>query len=139
MLKVRVSVFLVLLAVVLTMTAAASGLGLVQDNDTVGAVDQRPVPIVKDVDVPAPASVLFIGNSFFYFNNSMHGHLSKMVAAGVPQRGFRATSVTISGSGLDWHDVDSYFRSNAIGVYSFDSRTTSFSTIRTRSCSIWRS
>jgi hypothetical protein len=33
---------------------------------------------------------------------------------------FRSTSVTISGSGIDWHDVDSYFRPNAIGSYTFD-------------------
>ncbi len=28
--------------------------------------------------------------------------------------------VTIGGAGLDWHDVESYFRPNAIGAYSFD-------------------
>ncbi len=28
--------------------------------------------------------------------------------------------VTIAGSGFDWHDVNSYFRPNAIGRYSFD-------------------
>jgi hypothetical protein len=28
--------------------------------------------------------------------------------------------VTIGGSGFDWHDVESYFRPNAIGSYSFD-------------------
>jgi hypothetical protein len=28
--------------------------------------------------------------------------------------------VTVGGSGLDWHHVDSYFRPNAIGRYSFD-------------------
>ena len=33
---------------------------------------------------------------------------------------YRDTSVTISGSGFDWHDVESYFRPNAIGNYSFD-------------------
>ena len=33
---------------------------------------------------------------------------------------YRNTSVTISGSGFDWHDVDHYFRPNAIGRYSFD-------------------
>jgi hypothetical protein len=33
---------------------------------------------------------------------------------------FRATMVTISGSGADWHDVGSYFRPDAIGRYSFD-------------------
>jgi hypothetical protein len=28
--------------------------------------------------------------------------------------------VTISGSGFDWHDVDSYFRPNAVGRYTID-------------------
>ena len=37
-----------------------------------------------------------------------------------PQVRFRSTSVTISGSGSDWHDVESYFRPNALGSYSFD-------------------
>jgi hypothetical protein len=32
----------------------------------------------------------------------------------------RSTMVTISGSGADWHDVESYFRPNAMGKYSFD-------------------
>ena len=36
------------------------------------------------------------------------------------QAAYRGTSVTISGSGIDWHDVASYFRPNAIGNYSFD-------------------
>ena len=31
----------------------------------------------------------------------------------------RNTMVTISGSGIDWHDVESYFRPNAVGKYSF--------------------
>ena len=32
---------------------------------------------------------------------------------------YRATSVTISGSGFDWHDMESYFRPDGIGKYSF--------------------
>jgi hypothetical protein len=32
----------------------------------------------------------------------------------------RSTSAAITGGGLDWHDVDSYFRPNAIGAYFFD-------------------
>jgi hypothetical protein len=56
-----------------------------------------------------PASMLWVGNSFFYFNNSMHGHLGGLLnAAGV--RGIRQTSVAISGAGLDWHDVASHFK-----------------------------
>jgi len=63
--------------------------------------------------------VIYIGNSFFYYNNSMHNKVGAMVREGVPGHKFRSSSVTISGSGLDWHDVDSYFRPNGIGKYSF--------------------
>jgi hypothetical protein len=31
----------------------------------------------------------------------------------------RSTSVTVSGSGLDWHDMDSLLRPNGLGRYSF--------------------
>ncbi len=72
----------------------------------------------------APASALLIGNSFFYYNNSLHNHLGRLVRAAEPKvvDNFRSTSVTISGSGIDWHDVESYFRPNALGSYSFDAR-----------------
>src|SRR6185295_19711156 len=64
-----------------------------------------------------PASAIFIGNSFFYYNHSLHGHLGQLAAASEPRVPFSSVSVTISGSGANWHDVDSYFRPNAIGSY----------------------
>ncbi|MBN8921077.1 MAG: hypothetical protein J0H62_10530 [Rhizobiales bacterium] len=69
-----------------------------------------------------PHTAIFIGNSFFYYNNSMHNKVLGLArAADTANRGkYRATSVTISGSGIEWHDVDSYFRPDAIGRYSFD-------------------
>jgi hypothetical protein len=78
-------------------------------------------PKLRDAGIENPASAIFIGNSFFYYNNSLHGHVSQLLAAGSPGTKFRSTSVTISGSGFDWHDVASYFRPNAMGSYSFDS------------------
>src|SRR5258705_693802 len=65
---------------------------------------------------------IFIGNSFFYYNNGLPGHLSLMEKAADPEhkQDYRNTMVTIGGSGFDWHDVESYFRPNAIGNYSFD-------------------
>lgn len=66
-----------------------------------------------------PSSVVYIGNSFFYFNNGINAHMSGLIAAGMPGVKHRATMITISGSGADWHDVDSYFRPNAVGKYSF--------------------
>lgn len=89
---------------------------------TVAALAQAQTvrPRLADAGVTDPTSALWIGNSFFYYNNSMHSHVGAFIAAGMPGFKHRATSVTISGSGFDWHDTDSYFRPNAIGSYSFD-------------------
>lgn len=93
--------------------AAALALSL-----TTAAASAQMKPVVKDVG-GAPASVIYIGNSFFYYNNSMHGHIALMLREGLPSLKHRASSVTISGSGLDWHNVDAYFQPGGIGKYSF--------------------
>jgi hypothetical protein len=67
----------------------------------------------------AVQSILWVGNSFFYFNNSMHTHVLNVIRAADPQSRARATSLTISGSGIEWHDMESYFRPNGLGRYSF--------------------
>lgn len=67
----------------------------------------------------APAALLWVGNSFFYYNNSMHNHFGRLAAAATPATRVRSTSVTISGSGLDWHDLESLLRPGGIGRYSF--------------------
>src|SRR5688572_28016754 len=64
-------------------------------------------------------SFLWVGNSFFYYNNSMHGHVGQMSRTMSPPVALRSVSLTISGSGSDWHDVESYLRPDAIGRYSF--------------------
>jgi hypothetical protein len=64
-----------------------------------------------------------VGNSFFYFNNGMPGMVNRMVAAAVDaqSRGqYRSTMVTISGSGLNWHDMESYLKpGGGMASYSF--------------------
>jgi len=78
-------------------------------------------PMVAAVGVDAPKSFLFVGNSFMYYNNSMHNAFGKIVRSAnqLNSDGYRATSVTISGSGFQWHDVGSYFRPDALAEYSF--------------------
>ena len=49
----------------------------------------------------------------------MHGHVNDLVRAGKPGATHRSTSVTISGSGLDWHDMAAYLQPDGIGKYSF--------------------
>lgn len=66
-----------------------------------------------------PESVLWVGNSFFYYNNSMHNHFGRLVSSAGSDSRVRNTSVTISGSGLDWHDMDSLLRPDGLGRYSF--------------------
>jgi hypothetical protein len=97
------------LTLTLTLTLGLGGTALAQTK-----------PMRSDVGGATPASMLWVGNSFFYFNNSMHSHVINMVRAGDPAATPRATSVTISGSGMDWHDMASYFRPDGLGKYTFD-------------------
>jgi len=76
-------------------------------------------PRVTDLG-ETPSSILYIGNSFFYFNNGMGGHVSRLSASAEAAKKLRSTEATISGSSLQWHDVESYFRPNAVGAFSFD-------------------
>jgi len=86
------------------------------------AAQAQTKPSVTTLGPDAPKREIFIGNSFFYYNNGMPDHLRKLERAADPahEKDYRAVMVTIGGSGLDWHDVESYFRPNGIGAYSFD-------------------
>jgi hypothetical protein len=64
-------------------------------------------------------SLLWVGNSFFYFNNSMHDHV-RFLLNSQKVTGFRQNSITISAAGIDWHDVSSYMKpGSGVGRYSF--------------------
>src|SRR5258708_12472354 len=97
-----------------------AAIGAVAAGST-GALAQTK-PAVTSLGPDFPKAGIFIGNRFFYSNNGLPGHLSLMEKAADPEhkQDYRNTMVTIGGSGFDWHDVDSYFRPNAIGNYSFD-------------------
>jgi hypothetical protein len=77
---------------------------------------------VTELGGNAPASSLYVGNSFFYFNNGMGGHVSRLNATSKATKKLRSTDITLSGSSLQWHDVESYFRPNVVGAFSFDPR-----------------
>ncbi len=74
---------------------------------------------------PAPTvsteikSLLWVGNSFFYYNNSMHGHVSRLLTDS-GAKGMRSSSATISGSGINWHDLEAHLKpGSGVGSYSF--------------------
>lgn len=80
---------------------------------------QTTAPKVRDTGLDNVSSAVFIGNSFFYYNNSLHSHVIGLLQNGTPKRSLRAVSATISASSFSWHDVESYFRPNALSSYSF--------------------
>ena len=82
-------------------------------------VQAQTAPAIRALASGTPASAIYIGNSFFYYNNGIHSQVGQLVAASDGRRRMRGTMVTISGSGMDWHDIDTYFRPNAIASYSF--------------------
>ena len=84
-----------------------------------GGAAAQSKPARSDVGGESANAILWVGNSFFYYNNSMHGHYNELVRAGEPGAPNRSTSVTISGSGLDWHDMAAYLQPDGIGKYSF--------------------
>ena len=69
-------------------------------------------------------AVLWVGNSFFYYNNSMHGHVGQLIRGSTmaDKTGHRGVSATISGSGINWHDLEAHFKPNGVGSYSFNEK-----------------
>ena len=71
--------------------------------------------------------ILWVRNSFFYYNNGINHHLREFVRANIPTSTYRGTAVTISGSGLDWHDVEFIFAQTRLGGTCSMKTTRSFS------------
>jgi hypothetical protein len=63
-------------------------------------VSAAPAPAIKSID--PPQNILFVGNSFTYYNNSLHNHVRKMMQAGDHEVG-RTRIMTISGGKLSEH------------------------------------
>jgi len=91
------------------MLAAALGPG--------GAV-AAPAPLVTAPQVDTPTRVLFVGNSYLYYGDSVHNHVRRMLTAADPgiERKLKFKSATIGGSALAHHNIDHLTRPGQIGV-----------------------
>lgn len=67
-------------------------------------------PTVKAPKVGKPQRLLFVGNSYLYYNDSLHNHVRRMVIAGgiSEKKNLKFKSVTISGGAIFDHNIDSY-------------------------------
>lgn len=77
-----------------------------------------PVPLVKTPQVDTPTRVLFVGNSYFYYSDSLHNHVRRMAIAANPslEKKMHYKSATIGGARLDEHDIDWLTKPGQIGI-----------------------
>ena len=66
-----------------------------------------------DEYIPVPDSALFVGNSFFFYNNGIQKEVSAFARGG--GNDLRTNMLTISSSYLYWHDLNAYLQPNAVG------------------------
>ena len=75
-------------------------------------------PKVSSLENPSPERILFVGNSYLYYNDSLHNHLRRMFEEKNPHRkeslGYK--SATIGGSILAHHNLDHLLDSKNIGI-----------------------
>ena len=65
-------------------------------------------------------SVMYVGNSFFYYNNSLHNHVSSIVKNHSSKQSLKQRSITINGSSLSWHPLEAYLNNENIGNFRID-------------------
>jgi hypothetical protein len=79
-------------------------------------------PKVTELGTADPQSILYVGNSFFYYNNGIDELVGGLYRAAHPGHQIAGALVTIGGASWKWHDVDSYFRPDAIDSFGFDAQ-----------------
>lgn len=75
-------------------------------------------PEVQRPQVDTPKRVLFVGNSYFYYNNGMHDHvlMLAMAADSATAKGFEFKAATIGGASLHHHNMDHLTTPGRLGV-----------------------
>ncbi len=73
---------------------------------------------VSSLTTVSPKRVLFIGNSYLYYNDSLHNHVLRMAKETSPDESttFRYKSATIGGALLSHHPVDTLLEPGRLGV-----------------------
>ena len=77
-----------------------------------------PAPLVKAPQVDTPTRVLFVGNSYFYYGDSLHNHVQRLVTSAMPEleKKIQYKSATIGGALLAHHNIDHLTKPGQIGV-----------------------
>lgn len=104
--KMRATVFPVLAFLVMNGCAA-----IAQDTPAVSTSaesDHGAKPKITQLINERPTHILFVGNSYFYYNDSLHNHVERMVVAAdlFEESDLEYKSATIGGAALFDHNID---------------------------------
>lgn len=82
------------------------------------AAAEAPKPSVTSLGIEKPTHLLFVGNSYLYYGDSLHNHVRRMaIEAGLlTAKEAKYKSATISGSALHDHNIDSYIEPGKLRV-----------------------
>ena len=80
--------------------------------------DQELAPSVQRLDNSSPKRVLFVGNSYLYYNDSLHNHVKRIAAELGPHDAdeYKYKSATIGGARLAHHHIDSLLEPGRLGI-----------------------
>lgn len=70
------------------------------------------------LDNPAPRRILFVGNSYLYYNDSIHNHVKRIAEENGPYKAgdYGYKSATIGGARLSHHNIDSLLEPGRLGI-----------------------
>jgi hypothetical protein len=76
------------------------------------------VPQRAQLDNSAPQRVLFVGNSYLYYNDSIHNHVKRIAEENGPYEtgDYQYKSATIGGARLSHHNLDSLLEPGRLGI-----------------------
>lgn len=75
-------------------------------------------PSVTQPPVDSPKKILFVGNSYMYYNDSLHNHVRRMAAGGdaAAEKALTYKSEFMGGAPLAWHDVKGLLEPGRLGM-----------------------
>lgn len=75
-----------------------------------------PEPTVAHLENTEPKRILFVGNSYLYYNDSVHNHVRRIAEENGPHRAYQYKSATIGGARLSHHFIDSLLQPGRLGI-----------------------
>ncbi|PZX19844.1 hypothetical protein LX81_00307 [Palleronia aestuarii] len=83
---------------------------------TPGLAQDAPAPDKTTLSEETPERILFVGNSYLYYGDSVHNHVVRLAREAYPDGDFSYKSATISGAYLDQHDLSVLLEPGHLGI-----------------------